>query len=270
MSYRQLLARQAWRLVHFPDSLCARLLKSKYFPRRNLVDTAFCSNASATWQAIMHGLDLLKQGIIWRVGNGSQIRIWRDPWLPREMSMRVTTRQGRCRLRWVSELLHSDGRDWDYDKIVHIFSPADVEEISKLKIPIRAPEDFIAWHMEQSGIFTVRSAYNLALKIKQGHNTQSSSSSPNGERKLWSRVWSGHVPPKVSVFIWKLARHSLPTTRTKFVRRLEASDICPLCDREIETSYHATVACPRVQGLRLAMREHWRLPGEDQFRYTGG
>jgi hypothetical protein len=43
-----MLARQAWRLIQFPDSLCARLLKAKYFPRGNLVDTAFCSNASAT------------------------------------------------------------------------------------------------------------------------------------------------------------------------------------------------------------------------------
>ena len=80
-----LLARQAWRLIQFPDSLCARLLKAKYFPRCNLVDTAFCSNASSTWQAVMYGLELLKQGIIWRVGDGSQIRIWRDPWIPREL-----------------------------------------------------------------------------------------------------------------------------------------------------------------------------------------
>jgi hypothetical protein len=27
-----LLARQAWRLIQFPDSLCARLLKAKYYP----------------------------------------------------------------------------------------------------------------------------------------------------------------------------------------------------------------------------------------------
>jgi hypothetical protein len=112
-----MLARQAWRLFQFPDSLCARLFKAKYFPRGNLVDTAFCSNASATWQAILHGLELLKQGIIWRVGNGTQIRIWRDPWIPRELSLEVTSRQGRCHLRWVSELLDIDGRGWDFNKI---------------------------------------------------------------------------------------------------------------------------------------------------------
>jgi len=50
---------------------------------------------------------------------------------------------------------------------------------------------------------------------------------------------------------------------------MEVSDICPLCDREPETSYHAIVTCPRAQGLRVAMREHWRLPDEEKFRYTG-
>jgi len=106
-----MLARQAWRLIQYPESLCARLLKVKYFPRGSLVDTAFCSNASSSWHGVMHGLELLKQGIIWRVGNGSQILIWRDPWIPRERSLRVTTRRGRCRMRWVSELLDIDGRD---------------------------------------------------------------------------------------------------------------------------------------------------------------
>ena len=180
-----MLARQAWRLIQYPECLCARLLKAKYYPRGCLIDTAFCSNASAPWQAILYGLDLLKQGIIWRVGNGSQIRVWRDPWIPRDQSRRVISRKGSCRIRWVSELLDIDGRDWDVGKLVQIFNPVDVEEILKIKIPGRAVEDLIAWHPEKTGLFTVRSAYNLALKLKLGESTQSSSSAPDGQRKLW-------------------------------------------------------------------------------------
>jgi hypothetical protein len=56
-----LLARQAWRLIEFPDSLCARLLKAKYYPRGSLIDTAFRTNASVTRQSVQHGLDLLKK-----------------------------------------------------------------------------------------------------------------------------------------------------------------------------------------------------------------
>jgi hypothetical protein len=56
-----LLAKQAWHLIDNPDSLCARLLKAKYFLAGNLIDTTFIQNSSPCWQGIMRGLDLLKK-----------------------------------------------------------------------------------------------------------------------------------------------------------------------------------------------------------------
>jgi len=66
MFNQALLARQAWRLVAFTDSLCARLLKARYYPNGDLLDTAFPSVVSPTWKAIIFGLELLKKGAIWR------------------------------------------------------------------------------------------------------------------------------------------------------------------------------------------------------------
>jgi hypothetical protein len=62
-----ILARQAWRLIQFLDRLCARVLKVKYYPNGELVDTVFPGEASPTWRAIEHGLELVKRGIIWHV-----------------------------------------------------------------------------------------------------------------------------------------------------------------------------------------------------------
>jgi hypothetical protein len=56
-----LLARQAWRLLAFPHSLCARLFKAKYFSNSELTDTAFIQNSSPGWEGICHGLELLKK-----------------------------------------------------------------------------------------------------------------------------------------------------------------------------------------------------------------
>lgn len=56
-----LLAKQAWRLIDSPDSLCACLLKAKYYPRGNLLDTVFSSNASAVWKGIEYGLDTTRE-----------------------------------------------------------------------------------------------------------------------------------------------------------------------------------------------------------------
>jgi hypothetical protein len=65
-----LLAKQAWRLLDQPESLCARLLKAKYYPNANLMDTAFVKNPSPGWKGIAHGLELLKKGAVWRINNG--------------------------------------------------------------------------------------------------------------------------------------------------------------------------------------------------------
>jgi hypothetical protein len=83
MFNQALLARQAWRLIKNPESLCAQVLRAKYYPNGNLIDTVFTGNASSTWHAIEYGLELLKKGVIWRIGNGTSVRIWRDPWIPR-------------------------------------------------------------------------------------------------------------------------------------------------------------------------------------------
>ena len=58
---RALLARLAWRLVAHPDSLCACLLKAKYFPNGEMIDTVFPTDSSPSWKGIEFGLELLKK-----------------------------------------------------------------------------------------------------------------------------------------------------------------------------------------------------------------
>ena len=56
-----ILAKQAWRLLVNPDSLCAKVLKAKYYPNGHILDTDFPQATSVNWQGIVHGLDLLKK-----------------------------------------------------------------------------------------------------------------------------------------------------------------------------------------------------------------
>ena len=56
-------------------------MKAKYYPLGHLIDTVFPQATSLTWQGIMHGLELLKKGIIWRVFDGTSINIWKDNWI---------------------------------------------------------------------------------------------------------------------------------------------------------------------------------------------
>jgi hypothetical protein len=94
-----LLARQAWRLLQFPDSLCSRLLKAKYFQQGELIDMIFPAGVSPTWRAIEYGLQLLKQGIIWRIGSETKVQIWRDSWIPRPPSLKISLKKREISLK---------------------------------------------------------------------------------------------------------------------------------------------------------------------------
>lgn len=182
MFNQALLARQAWRLLSRPDSLCAQVLKARYYPHGNLVDTVFLGNASSSWQAISHVLDLLKKGLIWRVENGRSIRVWRENWIPRPHSYKPVSLQGRCRIRFVSGLLNDNG-SWNLELLRQYFIPADVQEIIKTRASPRLGEDVIAWGPGKFGVFTVKSAYNVAFEEAHRDSAVACSSSPNGNRK---------------------------------------------------------------------------------------
>jgi hypothetical protein len=85
-----------------------------------------------------------------------------------------------------------------------VFSSFDVEEILKIRLPKYEQEDFVSWTPEKHGMFTVRSAYNLALDLRNT-SPPNSSTNLNRDRNLWKAIWNNIVPPKVKIFIWKLA-----------------------------------------------------------------
>ena len=246
-----LLARQAWRLLTNPSSLCTRVLKAKYYPNGELQDTVFSGNASSSWQGIQYGLELLKTGLIRRTGNGRGTRIWRDPWVPRPHSYRPTSRQGDCRLRRVSQLLTEEG-EWDMGKLQRHFMQDDIDAILTIKPCPRVEEDVIAWAPTRNGVFTVRSAYWLGMEALSRPNHGATSRAPDGHRAIWKALWGCPAPHKVHVFAWRVATNSLPTWDNKNRRNMELTNICPLCGMEREDTFHALCRCPAAREIGRA------------------
>lgn len=52
----------------------------------------------------MRGVQALKSGLIWRVGDGSEIDIWKDPWIPSGITRRPITPRGGTILNRVADL----------------------------------------------------------------------------------------------------------------------------------------------------------------------
>ena len=97
----------------------------------------------------------------------------------------------------MSELFLIGSRSWDENLIRHLFYIHDAEEILKLRILRVGEGDIIAWHHEKSGLFSVKSAYRLALNLKEPRSVSGNSSDAiNGDRRLWNIIWNANVPPK--------------------------------------------------------------------------
>jgi hypothetical protein len=56
-----MLAKQIWPLVNEPNSLCARVLKAKYYPHGDILKAGPKAGSSFTWQSILAGLPTFKR-----------------------------------------------------------------------------------------------------------------------------------------------------------------------------------------------------------------
>lgn len=115
---------------------------------------------SYTWRSMIRGLRALEKGIIWRIGDGSQVRIWEDPWIPAGFSRRPRTPRGNIILSRVAELIDPISGTWDVQLVRDLFWEEDVTNI--LAIPTHTDrDDHVAWHFDSKGVFLVKSAYHV-------------------------------------------------------------------------------------------------------------
>lgn len=147
-----MLAKQVWRLLREPESLCARVLEAKYYPDGKLLNAKMKSGSSHTWQSILAGLECFKLGYIWRVGDGTQIRIWEDNWIQGSHNMKIQTWRGNNLVRTVDELINPIDVSWDDDLVRSIFGLVDANRVLKIHI-ISGTEDCVAWHFNRNGLF---------------------------------------------------------------------------------------------------------------------
>lgn len=240
-----------WRLIHTPDSLCAKVLKARYYPNGEVLQARAGRNMSYTWGSILKGIDVLNRGVIWRVGNGSSIKTWSDPWLPREWSRKPITPKGQNVLSRVQELIDPATGGWDDELVRQTFWPQDVDIV--LSTPVHHDlEDLVAWHYDNIGNFSVKSAY----RVQRDHEKRSSrkgvaSSSGVGLaiNLQWKRLWKLKYPGKIRHFLWRFAHNSLALRRVLEHRGMEVDTRCVVCNRLNEDGGHLFFKCKHVRAF---------------------
>lgn len=124
----------------------------------------------------------------WRVGNGQRIRIWDDPWVPNISSyIVVSPRTLSPQVSMVSHLIDYDNICWNVDLLNRIFLPFEAENICGLPLSNRFPDDKLIWAETSNGVFSVRSAYKVALELDKDANNASVSDGAN-MRMFWRKL----------------------------------------------------------------------------------
>jgi hypothetical protein len=159
------------------------------------------SGSSFTWQGIMAGLENFKRGCIWRVGDGSQINIWEDAWIPTRPSKRMMTPQGTILVTMVNDLINPMAGSWDEELIRSLLWSVDANRILEIPMAPLGMEDFVAWQHTKNGLFTVKSAYHAEWDYQFGRKEKRTLKVERSEiSPVWKKLWKLNVPAKIKIF----------------------------------------------------------------------
>ena len=166
-------------------------------------------------------------------------------WIPRGITRKLITPkpqtdEGQNVITRVCELIDPLTSEWNVGLIGQIFMPEDVEII--LTIPICADaEDFLAWHYDSKGIFSVRSAYRVKQIIHDLNLINSRGMSTEGVcwmKETWKCLWRLHCPAKVQHFLWRFGHNSHPLHMNIARRGVDLDTNCVVCRRQFEDGGH--------------------------------
>lgn len=104
---------------------------------------------------------MIKQFYYWQVGDGNNISIWKDNWIP-SMEGPPKSNFVSTAISKVSDLMDSSTKTWKLDILEALFDNATVRSIQEIRIPMSV-RDIIRWKPSSDGFFYVKSAYRAIL-----------------------------------------------------------------------------------------------------------
>ncbi|CAH9135346.1 unnamed protein product [Cuscuta epithymum] len=211
----------------------SRVLKARYFPNTDFLNARLGNNLSFIWRSLFETQEILKNNIRRRVGNGRDIHVWADAWLPGQGSVRIqSARPPGVQDMNVPALRNYTGKEWNRERITSIFDAVDRDLILSIPISSADRRGGFWWTGENNGNFSVKSCYRKLTYL-----------SPSGEADSWTKLWELEVPPKFKYFVWQVLDGSLPTVDNLRKKGVQITEECKLCGREAENLEHVFWEC---------------------------
>lgn len=239
-------------MITFPNTLMAKLFKALYHPNNPIIEIAPSNHCSPYWKAILWGRDLIKQGIGWRVGNGSHISLRNDNWLPGSSNFKLYgTFYLPEHLIKVEDIINKHTLSWDEKLLDDFCRLIDKERILNTLLPLIPRMDKHVWMPAKDGNFSVKRAYWFSMHTKNLLKDNPSSSSNNSTRQFyWKYIWHTVVLPRLSHWVWQVTYDRLPIAQNLAKRNIIQNDQCCYCNLDTESLMHILYQCPFALELR--------------------
>lgn len=244
---KALLAKQAWRILHNPSSLIARLYKGLYFPNTNYLKASKENYASYWCKSLEVGKSLLQLGLRVRICNGQTTKIWEDLWLP-NLPPRPAYGPALDPNMTVSDLWLDSKRECDPLIFEGVLSLDENQLLAKeLYLSQHAGADTYEWAYNQTTQYTVRSGYWLATHIAMDKDEEIRP--PNGSIRLKQEIWRLKIAPKLQHFLWWCLSRAVPTATQLRSHTISANPTCQRCCLDDESINHILFTCPYAQAI---------------------
>ncbi|KAF4361076.1 hypothetical protein F8388_016885 [Cannabis sativa] len=162
------------------------------------------------------------------------------PWLPDELHPYIESSHPALLGNTVNALMKDGMVEWDEEVIKDVLSDMDQKLVWKVPLSNHSRSDSWYWLQEDSGLFTVKSAYSLLQAAKTSSNVLNNSG-------FWRQLWQLKLPPKVVNFLWRVSTNSLPTRFQLSTKYIPIDPRCPFCLAAPETALHVLVRCSFAQ-----------------------
>lgn len=240
---QSLLAKQAWRIIHEKESLLFQVFKNMYFLNTDFLNATKGTRPSYAWRSILHGRDLLTQGLRTVIGNGEQTSVWIDKWIFDGTNRRPMNKPALIDITLkVSQLIDPVSRNWNLNMLRDLFPWKDIHIILKPR-PLASREDSFCWALTVNGLYTVKSGYDLISRQVHHELYQDAEANPS-LNPLFISIWNLQTAPKIKVFLWKVLKGAVAVEQRLRTRGIKATDGCLMCGEDQETINHILFQCP--------------------------
>ncbi|XP_026410645.1 uncharacterized protein LOC113305867 [Papaver somniferum] len=239
---RAMVATEYSKKISVKNNFWGGSLKAKYFKNHKPLHAPKKADSTWSWKSISSEFEFIYKYNFWSLGNGENILIWQDKWVP-SLNDPPSPDEAAVNIqdyKYVAELIDSTNKCWKKDIVYHLFNLEAAQKILAIRILLQS-EDKLVWTRTKNGCFTVKYAYQDLYNLKY-HN--GADHPPVANTNLWKRIWILPLIPRIKLFLWKCAKDII-SSKERLSRRFPQEEVkCKWCGCEMETTMYILLDHP--------------------------